>query len=120
VQVDPIKPTLKAPGSKRLKPNCDELLSNFAFKFKVRRYMKAKLRWLKIANILRRTDKGDMERAFGPKVVGLGLPPPDPNRKKKRRKPKKARKTAGGKGQGLTLVHISAQRKHILWDTLGA
>jgi len=22
--------------------------------------------------------------------------------------------------QGLTLVHISAQRKHILWDTLGA
>ena len=23
-------------------------------------------------------------------------------------------------GQGLTLVHFSAQRKHILWDTLGA
>ena len=22
--------------------------------------------------------------------------------------------------QGLTLVHFSAQRKHILWDTLGA
>jgi len=22
--------------------------------------------------------------------------------------------------QGLTLVHYSAQRKHILWDTLGA
>jgi len=25
-----------------------------------------------------------------------------------------------GAGQGLTLVHISGQRKHILWDTLGA
>jgi hypothetical protein len=23
-------------------------------------------------------------------------------------------------GQGLTLVHFSAQRKHILWDTSGA
>ena len=23
-------------------------------------------------------------------------------------------------GQGRTLVHFSAQRKHILWDTLGA
>ena len=23
-------------------------------------------------------------------------------------------------GQGLTLVHFSAQRKHILWDRLGA
>jgi len=38
VQIDPIKPTLKAPGSKRLKLNCDELLSSFAFKFNVRRY----------------------------------------------------------------------------------
>ena len=25
-----------------------------------------------------------------------------------------------GPGQGLTLVYYSAQRKHILWDTLGA
>jgi len=23
-------------------------------------------------------------------------------------------------GKGLTLVHYSAQRKHVLWDTLGA
>jgi hypothetical protein len=22
--------------------------------------------------------------------------------------------------QGLTIIHFSAQRKHILWDTLGA
>ena len=38
VQVDPIKPTLKAPGTKRLKLKYDELLSSFAFKFNLRRY----------------------------------------------------------------------------------
>jgi len=38
VQVEPIKPTLKAPGTKRLKPQYDGLLSNFAFKFNLRRY----------------------------------------------------------------------------------
>jgi hypothetical protein len=38
VQVDPIKPTLKAPGTKRLKLKCDDLLLNFGFKFKLRRY----------------------------------------------------------------------------------
>ena len=27
---------------------------------------------------------------------------------------------SAGDGQGLTLVHFSAQRKHILWDTSGA
>jgi hypothetical protein len=27
---------------------------------------------------------------------------------------------AGVQRQGLTLVHFSAQRKHILWDTLAA
>ena len=38
VQVDPIKPALKAPGTKRLKLKYDELLSNLAFKFNLRRY----------------------------------------------------------------------------------
>jgi lipoate-protein ligase A len=38
VQVDPIKPTLKAPGTKRLKLKYDDPLSNFAFKFNLRRY----------------------------------------------------------------------------------
>ena len=37
MQVDPIKPTLKAPGSKRLKLDYDEPLLNFAFKFNLRR-----------------------------------------------------------------------------------
>ena len=38
VQVAPIKPTLKAPGTKRLKLKCDEPLSNVAFNFNLRRY----------------------------------------------------------------------------------
>ena len=38
MQVDPFKPTLKAPGTKRLKLTYDEPVSNFAFKFNLRRY----------------------------------------------------------------------------------
>jgi hypothetical protein len=33
-----MNPTLKAPGTKRLKLKYDELVSNFAFKFNLRRY----------------------------------------------------------------------------------
>ena len=40
MQVDPIKPMLKPPGTKRLKLNCDEPLSSFAFTFNVRPYTK--------------------------------------------------------------------------------
>ena len=38
VQVEPMKPLLKAPGAKRLKPKCDKLLSSFAFNFNLRPY----------------------------------------------------------------------------------
>ena len=38
VQVDPIKPTLKAPGVKLFKLKYGRLVSNFGFKFKLRRY----------------------------------------------------------------------------------
>jgi len=34
-----MKPTLKLPGSKRLKLSGDELLSNFAFNFNLRCYV---------------------------------------------------------------------------------
>jgi len=37
VQVDPIKPTLKAPGPKRLELGYDAQLSSFAFTFNLRR-----------------------------------------------------------------------------------
>jgi hypothetical protein len=40
VQVDPIKPTLKAPGTNRLILKYDKLISIFAFNFKLRRYTK--------------------------------------------------------------------------------
>ena len=38
MQVDPIKPVLNAPGTKRLIPKCADPLSKFAFNFKLRRY----------------------------------------------------------------------------------
>jgi hypothetical protein len=38
VQVDPIEPTLKAPGTNRLKVKYHKVLSSFAFKFNLRRY----------------------------------------------------------------------------------
>jgi len=41
VQIDPIKLTLKAPGTKRLKLRYDKLLSSFGFKINLRRYIEA-------------------------------------------------------------------------------
>ena len=41
MQADPIKPTLIPPGAKRLKLEYDGLLSNFGFKFSLRRYTRA-------------------------------------------------------------------------------
>ena len=38
MQADPIKPALKAPEIKRLKLNCDDPISNLAFKFNLRRF----------------------------------------------------------------------------------
>jgi len=41
VQVDPMRPKLKPPGTKRLKLiKCDLLLSSFTFEFNLRRYTK--------------------------------------------------------------------------------
>ena len=40
VQVDPMKPALKAPDSNRLKLEHEKTLSNFAFNFNLRRYTK--------------------------------------------------------------------------------
>jgi len=42
VQLDPINPTLKPPGTQHLKPKCDILLSTFAFKLNLCRYIKGK------------------------------------------------------------------------------
>ena len=40
MQIDPIKPMLKPPGTKHLKLKCDILHSTFAFNFYLRRYSK--------------------------------------------------------------------------------
>jgi len=40
VQVDPIKPMMKAPGTERLKLKYDEPPSNFAWRSSLRRYIK--------------------------------------------------------------------------------
>jgi hypothetical protein len=42
VHLDPVTPTLKAPGTKRLRLEYDGLLSNFGFKFNLRRYTTAR------------------------------------------------------------------------------
>jgi hypothetical protein len=39
-----MQPMLKPPGTKHLKLNCDDLLSNFAFKINLRRYAKVLLK----------------------------------------------------------------------------
>ena len=44
MQVDPIKATLKASRNKRSKQKYDEPLSQFAFKFNLRRYNKVQTR----------------------------------------------------------------------------
>ena len=41
MQVDPIKPKMKAPGSKRLKLQYDALLSKFGLEFSLRCYSEA-------------------------------------------------------------------------------
>jgi len=41
VHFDPIKPTSKAPGTQRLKPQYDELDSSFAFNLNLRHYIKS-------------------------------------------------------------------------------
>ena len=45
MQVDPIKPMSKAPGTRRLKLKHDELLSSFGFRFNLRHYSKALATW---------------------------------------------------------------------------
>jgi hypothetical protein len=51
VQVDPIKPTLKPPGTKRLKLKYEKLVSSFGFNVNLRRYIKGKAAALDLQNI---------------------------------------------------------------------
>jgi hypothetical protein len=73
LQVDPVKPTLKAPGSERLKVKSDVLLSNVAFNFNSHRYTAAD-------HSRRRAAAVDALRHGGtcspPRRAGLGVPLP--------------------------------------------
>jgi len=70
VQVDPIKPTLEAPGIKRLKLKLDILLSTFAFKFNLRRYNLAAHR-----GDVRRHNVGALRRRQGLRLVHFSAQP---------------------------------------------
>jgi len=93
VQVDPIKPTLKAPGTKRLKPLHDEPLSNFTFKYNLRRYKMAKCNQ-PISCGAFNNDGSIFAYAVSYDWSKGGHDPQ----------------------AGATLVHFSAQRKRFLWD----
>ena len=88
VQVKPIKITLKAPRTKRLKLHYDTLLYNFAFKFDLRRYTlectrTSITRWMFLFS----------NRAWTLRCSTC---------------------CGTSTGQGLTLVHFSAQHETIL------
>ena len=83
VQVDPIKPKWKAPRTERLKLQYDALLSNFGFKFNLRRYT---------------------------------LVLTSPHSHSPTTWTRCCSSQAAACRQGLPLVHLSAQRKRLLWD----
>jgi len=80
VQVDPIKPKLKASGTKRLTLQSDEPLSNVAFKIDLRRYTEdlastdicehalEALRASKVKRVIMVGRRGVAQAAFSPKV----------------------------------------------------
>ena len=67
-----MKLTLKAPGSGRLKLNCDEPLSFFSFKFNLRRYVLEKSP----------TSFGRLDDDVRPQVGWCRLPPSNPRSKR--------------------------------------
>ena len=66
VQVDPVKPVLKAPGSMLLKLRCDGPLSNVAFNFNLRRYSLASARRsVRTRSLTRGAGRGRWRRSCG-------------------------------------------------------
>jgi hypothetical protein len=85
VQFEPIKPVLKAPGTKRLILKWDKLLSNVAFTVNLRRYKQCVF----VRSAARRTA---LPAEF---TDGLCF------------------NVEQGKGQGLTFVHVRAQLEQL-------
>jgi hypothetical protein len=108
VQVDPIKPTSKAHGTMRLKLKYGKLHSKFAFKIKLRCYTRVTMS----SPLQSPFDSPAFQQSLGQAVAAHrptdrpASPPPHLD----------AGRQAAPAGQGLTLVHVRAQRKHFLWD----
>jgi len=78
VHADPIKPALKAPGTKRFKLTCDILRSTSAFKSNLRRYnlllRYARTQFLKPDGYTRELNFAKTAGAAGPDKLALQLP----------------------------------------------
>jgi len=73
VQLEPMKPTLKPPGSERMKVRCDDVLSNFALTFQLRLYNAVRNVHVKPASRSGRLSGG---RAGSPAAARKSPPPP--------------------------------------------
>jgi glycogen synthase len=76
LQLDPIKPKLKSPGTKRLNPKIDILLSTSAFKSNLRRYIKGfigRLDWQKGPDVIRDSIQELMGEDVQVVMLGSGL-----------------------------------------------
>jgi ABC-type multidrug transport system ATPase subunit len=69
-----MKPVLKAPGTRHLKPRYDELLLNVAFKFNLRRYTSLTAReHLYIYARFRGMPERDIDAEVDRKIASVGL-----------------------------------------------
>ena len=106
MQVDSIKPKLKPPGTKRLKLNCETLLSTSAFNFNLRRYNKAS-----VAAV----DNADIIAAAAAVSAGAkaAIPPPPTSLAE-------AATTAIGQGLAASTYFITRKRpRGFKWDDSG-
>ena len=76
MQVDPIKPKLKPPGTNRLKLNCDVLVSTSAFKFNLRCYTKVYRVELAAMRAVEAERARELALAAAAGNVGAGSVPP--------------------------------------------
>ena len=106
MQVDPIKPNLKAPGNKRLKLIYHGPLSNFAFNFNLRRYTAEGRGPPPAAALGGRAAAAGRAAGGGGGRLEMDIEISDDS------DDEVGGNTRQGSVKGLTLVHFSAQREH--------